>query len=85
MKRLRITPLNIVSSALITWLVWQLLRSQITFFYQGLLLLFLFVILVVADQYFRISVRSLKRIWLIQGLFIIIVLVAIWMIAFWYI
>lgn len=82
MSKLRITPLNIVAAGLLTWLVWRILDSDYTLGWIGLMLL-LVVAVVVADQFFRIMLKKLGRVWLIEGFFVILVCIALWIIRVW--
>lgn len=82
MKALRITPLNIASALLAAGLIWRMLDSKLSLGTIGWFLLLLLV-LVVADQFFRLMLRSLKRIWLVEGIFVLLVVVVIWVIRLW--
>lgn len=82
MSKLRITPLNIVAAGLLTWVLWRVLEDDFTLGWVGLSLL-LVVAVVVADQFFRAMLKTLKRVWLVEGFFVILVFIAIWMIRLW--
>lgn len=82
MKQLRITPLNIVSALVMTWLFWRIIADEMKIGSIGWFLLLL-LILVVADQFFRLMLRSLKRVWLTEGIFVIFVVLAIWVLKVW--
>ncbi len=82
MSKLRITPLNIVSAALLTWMLWSVLDDNYTLAWVGLMFLLL-VAIIVADQFFRIMLKSLKRVWLIEGFFVILVVIVVWVIRVW--
>lgn len=82
MSKLRITPLNIVSAALLTWMLWSVLDDNYTLAWLGLMFLLL-VAIIVADQFFRIMLKSLKRVWLIEGFFVILVVIVVWVIRLW--
>lgn len=82
MSKLRITPLNILASGLLTWVLWSVLEDNYTLGWVGLVLLLL-VAVVVADQFFRIMLKSLKRVWLIEGFFVILVVIVVWVIRLW--
>lgn len=82
MKKLRITPLNIASALLMTWLLAQVITSAIAIGTIGWIFLLLLV-LVVADQFFRLLLRSLKRIWIAEGIFVVFVVLAIWILKAW--
>lgn len=82
MKPLRVTPLNIASALLLTWLLWQVLADEVGAGTIGWFLLLLLV-LVAADQFFRLMLRSLKRVWIAEGIFTVIVVLTIWVIRVW--
>jgi len=77
MKKLRITPLNIASALLMTWLLWQVIASKVGISTVGWIFLLLLV-LVITDQFFRLLLRSLKRVWIAEGIFVVFVALAIW-------
>ncbi len=83
MSRLRITPLNIASGVMLTWIVIQLWEGSLVWWYQGVLMIALFLILLIADQYFRVTIRKMSRIWIIEGLFLAIVVVSMWILGLW--
>lgn len=82
MKQLRITPLNIVSALLVTWMLWQIMDEAIGMGIIGWFLLLLLV-LVGADQFFRLMLGSLKRVWMAEGVFLLFVVLAIWILNVW--
>lgn len=82
MSKLRITPLNIASALILTWLLWQVLYSDLGFGGIGWILLLL-VAVVFADQFFRVTLKSLKRVWLAQGIFLLFVVLALLVIRVW--
>jgi len=82
MRKLRITPLNIASALLLTGLLWQVVDGALS----GAAITWIFVlllILVVADQFFRLLLHSLKRIWIAEGIFVVFVVLAIWILNVW--
>ncbi|WP_353181816.1 hypothetical protein [Parapedobacter lycopersici] len=79
MKPMRITPLNIAAALLMTGILWQLLMNDKGIAGIGWFLLLLLV-LVVADQFFRLMLRRLKRIWIAEAIFIAMVVLVIWFI-----
>ena len=82
MKKLRITPLNIASALLLTWLLWQVIDGKL----GGTAIVWIFVlllVLVVADQFFRLLLRSLQRVWIAEGIFVVFVVLAIWILKAW--
>ncbi len=82
MKKLRITPLNITSALLLTWLLWQIIIDRISVGTIGWIFLLLLV-LVVADQFFRLMLRNLRRVWIAEGIFVVFVMLAIWILKVW--
>ena len=82
MKQVRITPLNIASALLLTWLLWQILDDEVGIGAIGWFLLLLLV-LVTADQFFRLMLRTLKRVWIAEGIFVVLVVLVIWVIRVW--
>lgn len=76
MKNIRITLLNLVAAVLFLWAGFGWLDGNMrpsTLMYVGLLIVLLFIV----DQLFRMSLGSLKRIWLIETIFIILSLVVL--------
>lgn len=82
MKQLRVTPLNIASALLLTWLLWQFITDKIAISTFGWFCLLLLV-LVGADQFFRLMLRSLKRVWVAEGVFLLFVVLTIWVLKLW--
>ena len=82
MKQVRITPLNIASELLLTWMLWQILDDEVGIGDIGWFLLLLLV-LVTADQFFRLMLRTLKRVWIAEGIFVVLVALVIWVIRVW--
>lgn len=79
---MRITPINIILAGLLTWIVWQIIEGEVSV--AGTLwLLLLFVVLATADQIFRILLKSIRKIWLIEGTFILLVIAVLWIIRSW--
>lgn len=76
---MRITPLNIVMAGIFTWLLWKIFNQESTYSTIGWILL-LFIILVVADQLFRVAIGSLRKIWLIEGGFLLLVIAVVWIV-----
>ncbi|MGV3764267.1 hypothetical protein [Parapedobacter sp.] len=82
MKRLRITPLNIASALVLAGLLWQVMDNAIGVVTIGWFLLLL-LIMVVADQFFRLMLRSLKRVWIAEGAFLVFVALVVWLLRLW--
>jgi hypothetical protein len=79
MKSLKVTPLILVAALIMSWIALQLFEGQWVGSRIGLLMLLL-VSVWVADQVFRIFLKSMKQIWLIEGLFVLLVALIIWII-----
>lgn len=82
MKKMRITPLNVVAALLMTAILWQVVTNETDFGTITWFLLFLLVI-VLADQFFRLILQRLKQIWIAEGIFIGVVGLVIWAIRTW--
>lgn len=78
MKKVKITPLILAIAALLSWLLWQVWFAELSWS-AGLFVLLLFVILVAADQYFRLLYRQIQKLWLIEGVFLVLVFVIAWL------
>ncbi|HLW49516.1 MAG TPA: hypothetical protein VKZ78_00970 [Sphingobacteriaceae bacterium] len=78
MKKVKITPLVLAIAVLLSWLLWQVWFAELSWS-QGLFVLLLFVILVAADQYFRLLYRQIQKLWLIEGVFLVLVFVVAWL------
>ena len=74
---LRLTPLNIVSSVLLVGIAWLLIFPDETGFRElgSIPLIVLLILSFISDQVFRRLIPELKRIWLIELLFLIFVAV----------
>ncbi|MEC3878418.1 hypothetical protein [Parapedobacter sp. 10938] len=82
MKRLRITPLNIASALVLAGLLWQVMNDAVGIGTIGWFFLLLLV-MVVADQFFRLMLRNLKRIWIAEGAFLVFVALGLWVLKLW--
>lgn len=79
---MRITPINIILAGLLTWIVWQIIEDKLSI--AGIFwFLLLVVLLVAADQIFRILLKRIHKIWLIEGAFILLVIAVLWIIRSW--
>jgi len=78
----RITPLNIITAALLIWLGYGLWDDTIGLS-GGLWILLLIVLVFIADQIFRMLLGNLRRIWIVQMIFIAITIAVAF--AIWYI
>ncbi|MFB2119504.1 hypothetical protein [Parapedobacter sp. 2B3] len=74
----RVTPLNIASALALAGLLWQVMDNTVGMGTIGWFFLLLLV-MVIADQFFRLMLRSLKRIWIVEGIFLVFVILVIWM------
>ncbi len=75
-ERMRITPLNMLSAALLLWIGWQWTDGALTLG-TGLWLAVLLITVVAADLFFRFMLRSLNRIWLAETFFTAFVILII--------
>lgn len=82
MKNLRITPLNLAMAGLLTWLLWQIWLGDFAWS-KGFYALLLLVILMSADQYFRIFFKNIQKVWLIEMVFLVLVFVVTWVLKGW--
>ncbi len=78
----RVTPLNILTAALLIWLGFGLLDGTLEMS-QALWVLLLVVIIFIGDQVFRMLLGSLKKIWIVQMIFIAITVATAF--GIWYI
>jgi hypothetical protein len=81
MKSLRISLLNIVAAAILLWLGSGILDKTIggsTIVYT----LILVILILVVDQYFRMMLGSLKRIWLVETIFLILSVLGVWIVRY---
>ena len=79
MKTIKVTPLILVAALIMSWIALQMVEGQWVGSRIGLLVLLL-VSVWVADQVFRIFLKSMKQIWLIESLFVLLVALIIWII-----
>lgn len=78
----RITPINILIAAGVTWVLWNgwaEVQEQVDGLYFTLLLL----LLLLADLAARIAVRDLKRIWILESVFVLAVVAVAWIVRLW--
>lgn len=66
----RLTPLNFVSAALMVWLVYPFIFSKESSASFTMMIL-LILVCSVSDILFRTFLRDLKRIWIVEMLFVI--------------
>ena len=79
---MRVTPLNIASALVLAGLLWQVMDNTVEMGTIGWFLLLL-LLLVVADQFFRLMLRSLKRVWIAEGIFLVFVVLGLWLLRLW--
>lgn len=79
----KITPLLIVLALIFSITAINLLDGSIHFWYVGLLYLALCIILWIGDQFFRFFIKSLTKLWIIEILFILIVVLFLWILGLW--
>jgi len=79
----RITPLLIILALIFSLTLVGLIDGSVVFLYKGLIYLVLCLILWLSDQFFRYFIKSLKRLWIIETLFILIVVLFLWILGLW--
>lgn len=79
MRSVRFTPLNIAVAALVVYLGMQLIEGQ-TKLWQTVGVIVLIIVLILSDQFFRVMLKKLSRVWLIEGVFVVLAIIAIWLI-----
>ncbi|WP_262249324.1 hypothetical protein [Parapedobacter soli] len=82
MKRLRVTPLNIASALVLAGLLWQIVDNAAGMGTIGWFFLLLLV-MVIADQFFRLMLRNLKRVWIVESIFLVFMVLVIWILKLW--
>ena len=83
MKWIRFTPLNILSAALMAGICYLLLFADDTGWRMlgAVPMLLMLLLSAVADLLFRLKLRSLKRIWIVESIFLIFVLFILFIIS----
>lgn len=76
MSSIRVTLLNIVAAALLIWAAMEWIGGSLAGS-TALYVLVLAALLFVVDQLFRMTLQSLKRIWLIESIFILLSLIVL--------
>lgn len=79
MKNIRLTPLNVVCAILSVWVLWSIFAHQLGWKRAALGLL-LIVMLIIADQFFRLFFQRIRRVWLVEMGFVSLTLLLIWLI-----
>ncbi len=82
MRSLRLTPLNILSGILLAAIVYLLISADDTGWRQlgTVPLICLLVLSLISDFLFRFTLNNLKRIWIVECLFLIFVLLLLFII-----
>lgn len=81
MKAVRVSLLNIVAAAILIWLGFGVLDKTMgwsTVIYT----LVLVALLLVVDQFFRMMLGSLKRVWLVETIFILLSVLGVWIVRY---
>lgn len=81
MKSVRISLLNVVAAAVLFWLGASLIDETITSS-TVIWTLALIVLILVVDQFFRMMLGSLRRVWLVEAIFLILSLLSIWIVRY---
>ncbi|SEM52824.1 hypothetical protein SAMN05216436_10596 [bacterium A37T11] len=80
MKKIRITPLNVASACWLCWIAWRTMHENMPWPTFGRLLAVV-LLFMIADQIFRFMLRgNNKRLWYIEGGFLIFAAIIIWII-----
>lgn len=79
-RSIRFTPLNLALAGLLVYMALELLEGSLGI-WKALGLLTLVLVLAITDQFFRVLLKKLSRVWLIEGVFVVLALIAIWLIA----
>jgi hypothetical protein len=77
MKQLKITPLIVTAALIMSWAALRISSGELNWTQGGLLTLLLISVLA-ADQIFRIFLKKTTQIWLIEGVFVLLVALIIW-------
>lgn len=81
MKSVRISLLNIVAAALLFWIGSSLIDKTITS-KTVLWTVVLIVLILIVDQFFRMMLGSLKRVWLVETIFLVISVLSVWILRY---
>lgn len=81
MKSVRISLLNVVAAAILIWLGFGLLENTLGWS-TAIYTIVLVVLLLVVDQFFRMMLGSLKRVWLVETIFILLSVLGVWIVRY---
>lgn len=81
MRSLRISLLNVVAAAVLFWLGSAIIDKTISLG-TAIWTVILILLILVVDQFFRMMLRSLSRVWLVEAIFIILSLLSIWIVRY---
>lgn len=80
LRSIRFTPLNLAVAGLLVYLGLEWMDGNLGI-WLALGLLVLMVVLIFTDQFFRVLLKKLSRVWLIEGVFVVLALIAIWLLG----
>lgn len=81
MKSIRISLLNIVAAAVLIWMGSSLIDKTIAS-KTAIWTVVLIVLILVVDQFFRMMLGSLKRVWLVETIFLILSVLCVWIVKY---
>lgn len=81
MKAVRISLLNIVVAAILIWLGFGVLDETMGWS-TAIYTLVLVTLLLLVDQFFRMMLGSLKRVWLVETIFILLSVLGVWIVRY---
>jgi len=81
MKNIRISPLNIVAATIIGWAVMGLINQSIAMS-TAIWSLGLFIVVIVVDQFFRMMLKRLTRVWWVELVFLLLVILCVWLLRY---
>lgn len=79
---MRVTPINLLIAAGLTWVLWSG-WDEVQKHVDGTYFILLLLVLVLADLAARIAVRDLKRIWILESVFVLAVVAVAWIVQLW--
>lgn len=80
LRSIRFTPLNLAVAGLLVYLGLKWMDGNLGV-WLALGLFVLMLILIFTDQFFRVLLKKLSRVWLIEGVFVVLAVIAIWLLG----
>lgn len=81
MKGIRISLLNVVAAGILFWLGSGVMSGSMatsTIIYT----LILIVVILLVDQFFRMMLGSMRRVWLVETIFVILSILGVWLVRY---